>query len=140
MLAADSWIEVEVYATHTNETACRFGGEELIQAEAERALRRDGIPVRRERSDLALAVSTISMVVRTREGESLGCAVSMLVEFDYWTGVPPRSAVRVFSAHRLLLYETGAAEVRVRQVVDEYVSVMANRLRLELDANRERQP
>ena len=130
--AGDSWVEVQ-----TNISASRYGcdiREELLAAEAERALRRDSIPVRRERSPVVLHVSVVTVVTAA---SGSGCALFVDVQFDYWLssstlGTTANGSIRAFQGGTLL---TGSSHrARARETVEEFVSVLANRLRGEIDA------
>ena len=128
--AGDFWIEVETNVTAGRDDRCDIG-EEVLSAEAERALRRDAIPARRERSPAALEVSVIAL---PSGGD---CALFVAVELDYWLpssalGTMTNGSIRAFQHGRLLT--GGSHRTRSRETVEEFVSVLANRLRREIDA------
>lgn len=109
-------------------------GQDLIASEAERALRRDGIGVGRELVlGPVLLISVLALPV-ARGGQVLGCALSVVVELD-WRGLAQR--VRAFQTVEVLVVPLGEQAGIVRVAVEESVSVLANRLRRELDTARE---
>ena len=130
--AGDSWVEVETNVSASRYDRCDIG-EDVLTAEAERALRRDSIPARPERSPVVLRVSVVALP------SGSGCALFVAVQLDYWLsssalGTTANGSIRAFEEGTLL---TGSSHrARARETVEEFVSVLANRLRREIDALR----
>ena len=127
-----SWVEVEAFYSG-RPGRCDIG-EEVLAAEAERALRRDSIPTRREVSRAVLSVSVIAL---PSASSGIGCAVSVYVELNYWLsssalGTSTSGWIRAFESGSLLVGSSHRS--RARETVEESVSVLANRLRREIDA------
>ena len=111
--------------------------EELIASEGERALRRDGIRVATEGLTLGpvLHVYVLGLPV---DGRGSACAASVVVEAD-WRGLTEEfelRRVRAFQTVSILVAPFEAQAVSVRRNVEESVSMLANRLRREIDAAR----
>ena len=114
-------------------------GEELIAAEAERALRRDGLRVATESFLLGpvLHVTILGLPVEVR-GRTAGCTAAVVVEADSvdLTEDLERRIVRAFRTVSIMTAPFDAQAISVRQDVEESVSMLANRLRREIDAAR----
>ena len=142
MVDPEGWIKLLV--SSQGEGDCVID-EALIVAEVERGMRRDGVRVElapnlfaevlRRHSEEGmpeLSVFAVQLPVRTMGNRLVGCVANVEVELDL---VGSESAYRAFSAGRLLVRSSPEAMGRsVRQYVEEVVSVLANRLRREIDA------
>lgn len=114
-------------------------GKELIVAEAERALRRDGLRVATESLLLGpvLHVTILGLPVEVR-GRATGCTAAVVVEADSvdLTEDFERRIIRAFRTVSIMTAPFEAQAISVRQDVEESVSMLANRLRREIDAAR----
>ena len=130
----DLWIEVNAVVSASPYDGCDIR-EDLLVAEAERALRRDGIPVRGERSLMALLVSVVALP------SNVGCAVSVDLELDHWVpasalGTTADGWIRAFEHRVLWMGPRTSRRARTRETVEEFMSILANRLRREVDTLR----
>ena len=130
-LQGDGWTDVRAYVSADGDGSLCSSREAVLQATAERALRQDGITVRREMSVLSLMVGVIPLETKTVGGVSTGCATSIEIDLNFAFGL---LTVRVFTFSTLLVGPRENMAARVRRTVEDEVSTLANRLRLELDA------
>jgi hypothetical protein len=135
-LQGDGWIDVRAYVSAGDGSLCS-SREAVLQATAERALRQDGITVRREVPAFLSLIVGVTSLETTVGGVSTGCATS--IEIDLHMAIDLNLAaglltVRVFTFSTLLVGPRGDMGDRVRRTVEDEVSTLANRLRLELDA------
>lgn len=101
---------------------CDFS-EELLKAEAERALRRDGITTRlRSSTVLAIRVVMVSL-------SSGGCAAFVATDLMVALNVETMAFLPAADSGRLLTHTAPEHVGLIRDVVEEHVSVIANAIR-----------
>ena len=124
-LNGGGWVRVGA-SVNSREGGCS-SSEAALQATAERALRQDGIAIRRD-PGVSLWVSVVALPY------SVGCATAVKIELDFKVG---ELFVRGFESFELLVGPRGDAADRLLRSVAVMVSTLANRLRLELDVARQ---
>ena len=124
-MIARSQSSVYVRTRVADEDRCTIS-ESLLTAEAERTLRRDGIPISASRSPAILHVSVIALPSGPR------CAVAIEVSLHAVVDATEGIWVQAADGTSLIIWENYVDQTRRR--VEEYVSVIANALRRALDA------
>ena len=135
LAAAEPGITVIVLADD-NDGVCNVS-RQVLEAEAERALRRDGVPLADLGSSRAgVFIDVLGLRDRLVSGRAVGCTAAITVRLQ---AVYPERIVMLAAFYTTVL--TGQQEThagRVRASVEEAVSVISNTLRRERDATRSR--
>ena len=128
MAAAFPGVSVLAIITDAGNTRCNVS-KGVVEAEAERALRRDGVAVVGPGDTLATVVAEVVVLESIVGGRFAGCVASVMVYLQVTLDPEPEQRAVVLGAlyTNLLVGPQQAHGRRVRESVEEAVSVVANR-------------
>ena len=134
MAAAFPGVSVLAVITDANSTRCNVR-RGVVEAEAERALRRDRIAVVGPGETLAVVVAEVVVLESIVGGRFAGCVASVTVYLQVTLNPEPEQRGVLLGAlyTNLLVGRQGTHGRRIRESVEEAVSVIANAMRRERD-------
>lgn len=132
--AALPGVSVLAVITDANSTRCNVR-RDVVEAEAERALRRDGIAMVGPGETLAVVVAEVAVLESIVGGRFAGCVASVTVYLQVTLNPEPEQRSVLLGAlyTNLLVGRQETHGRRVRETVEGAVSVIANAIRRERD-------